>query len=958
MEKSGKYKLDRNNTSFTLQLFEHFKNTTWEKEYGFLKYYQNVVRSFVNSVDLDSRGLLIYQTMGLGKSILAVSIAMDLMKERQPIILLTKSLQENMRGAIKKYISLRKEHEPDYHLGRLSPHELDVWIDKNYSFVSMNASNMLKQIGKAAEGHSTEEFDAALEKKFGEVLKLMSLDRKLLIVDEAHNFFRAITNGSKNAIGLYDMIMKAKDLKVMFFTGTPIANDPFELVPCFNMIGSKHGKPIFPEDYKDFNKLFIDSNGKIKNKEKFQNRIMGLVSHVSHLSKPGAAFGINDPSTRAEFPEELPTVIERVPMDPDQYVMYGSARDKEREEGKRGGPGNRIVDLPALTKPKNKAASTYRVASRQLSNFCPPSGHRAEKDPSKIPTVYLTSPKFRKIHENINKHNNQLGIVYSQFVGVGGIGAFKGFLNNNNWEELKVSPVKLHSAKEKINKLEKTDVGEQGELDEYTEGATKYIGDVYGLKKLQEEEKHTKEIYAEDKYTKETYIEDKYTGSAIPPVDDLLAHIEAEANKLNTHAWWTGGDETDCSRIADSDEYSDSEDDLFDINSVMVGSEDSNEDPNEIPNEDPNENIKYTFKYATDEEIKKLLGSGFNKPNEYIIIVFANGEQVGYIRVEYREQNNEKQNNEKQNNGEQNNGEQNIKYKAVIINYHFNKLVPEDIIIKLTNDAINMRQGGIKEINGGSVDTSGAVPAQRPNRKRFYAVISGDIPVEARSKIQEMFNDEANSHGGILDLIILSSTGAEGLDLKNARHVHIMEPYWNWGRIKQIIARAVRNDSHKQLPQDEKNVTPYIYLAVPPESERLPNGEYPATTDTELYTESIINQTLIELFHEALREVCIECLVNDEDYCRMCGPTNQKLFTDNIFRDINAADPCTEMQEAQVKAEEIIVDGEKFYYAKDENSIYDYKIFIYDEKINGYRPMKESDPRYAKIVDAIQLKDN
>jgi len=40
-----------------------------------------------------------------------------------------------------------------------------------------------------------------------------TLDDCLLIVDEAHNLFNAITNGSKNAVGLYDLILKAKNLK-------------------------------------------------------------------------------------------------------------------------------------------------------------------------------------------------------------------------------------------------------------------------------------------------------------------------------------------------------------------------------------------------------------------------------------------------------------------------------------------------------------------------------------------------------------------------------------------------------------------------------------------------------------------------------------------------------------------------------------------------------------------------
>ena len=328
-------KLDRNNTSFTMQLFEYLKTAKWEHEYDFLKYHQNIVRMFINDIDIDARGLLVNHTMGLGKSLQAVAIAIDLMKERQPIILLTKSLQENMKGAIKQYVKYRTSVDPSFYLGRLSEIDLDNWIKRNFSFVSMNASNMLKQMSKAAEGHVTDELDAALEKKIGEIIKISSLDGKLLIVDEAHNLFRAITNGSKNAKGLYDMIMKAKNLKVIFLTGTPIGNDAFELVPCFNMLGSKlPNNPILPENYKDFNRFFVDEkNGRIKNKEKFQNRILGLVSHVTHKSHPGAAAtNKTSDASKVEFPRELPMVVEKVQMSPDQFVQY--QRSEERRVGK------------------------------------------------------------------------------------------------------------------------------------------------------------------------------------------------------------------------------------------------------------------------------------------------------------------------------------------------------------------------------------------------------------------------------------------------------------------------------------------------------------------------------------------------------------------------------------------------------------------------------------------------
>jgi superfamily II DNA or RNA helicase len=55
--------------------------------------------------------------------------------------------------------------------------------------------------------------------------------------------------------------------------------------------------------------------------------------------------------------------------------------------------------------------------------------------------------------------------------------------------------------------------------------------------------------------------------------------------------------------------------------------------------------------------------------------------------------------------------------------------------------------------------------------------------------------------------------GAEGLDLKNVRSIHITEPYWQPVLIEQVIGRGVRNNSHIRLRPDERNVDVFIYMA-------------------------------------------------------------------------------------------------------------------------------------------------
>lgn len=849
MEK--KTRIERNNTNFSLQLFEYFraaqKQDGKKSPYDFLKYYQNIVRLYVTGVDTDARGLLIEHEMGMGKSILAIAIAIDLIRERQPIILLTKSLQENMRSSIVKYVKLRATVDPTFFLCMMSDTDLSAWINANFQFVSMNASNMLKQMNNASEGSVAEEFDAVMEKKFGDITKLGSLNGKLLIVDEAHNLFRAITNGSKNALGLYEMVMRSKDLKVMFFTGTPIANDPFELVPCFNMLGSKTGKPILPEHYFDFRKMYIDPRDRKKmiNRGKFQNRINGLWSYVSHTSSIGRALGA-DVTVETEFPEELPTKVVHVPMSNDQYVMYGLARDREKEEGSRFGPGS--GKEPAnMTKPKSSASSTYRVHSRQISNFCAPNGFRDEKDPDRIPVEALGAAKFVAIVNNIEKHPKQLGLVYSQFTGVGGLGTFSRYLKSLGWEEVKIP---------KRNANEKREGG-------MTMGGYSNPDRNEGM----------------DSNLEEYYALESINSSHLPPAEALIEQLNKiggaiEEGKINKQFWL---DESDA-------------DEANDIEALNIEKPD----------------MEYPFVDGAFEESSE-------DSDDDIGIVWGGDDDDDVV----------------------NDGE------------------------VLDND--DAEEAEVEALKPVSAEESNALIAKIGKGKLRYMIISGEVDVEDRSRLQAIFTSPDNMRGEICNLILISSTGAEGLDLKCIRHIHAMEPYWNLGRLLQINARGVRNDSHKMLPADEKNVQPYVYLAVPPQGMELDPSDpaYEKTTDVDLYEESLESQIIIYAFLEAGHEVSIECLVNEDPnnksscLCRKCSPTNELLYSSDIVRDLRATDPCHQVEEKAVAASALEYDGKQYYYKANTKNIYGWDIFEHDAAINGYRPMRLNNPLYIEIVEKI-----
>lgn len=81
----------------------------------------------------------------------------------------------------------------------------------------------------------------------------------------------------------------------------------------------------------------------------------------------------------------------------------------------------------------------------------------------------------------------------------------------------------------------------------------------------------------------------------------------------------------------------------------------------------------------------------------------------------------------------------------------------------------------------------------------------------------DAFNAPANARGGVIRALLITQSGAEGISLKAVREVHLMEPYWNEGRVHQVVGRAVRPDSHAALPAADRTVRAFLYLATLPE---------------------------------------------------------------------------------------------------------------------------------------------
>jgi superfamily II DNA or RNA helicase len=423
--------LDKNITNFPSELNKLLNNLFKDNNEIIKKTlfdYQRYIFNYL--VFTDARGILLYHSVGSGKTLTSISIAEEFRKLGQDIIILSsKSLQNNYKKEIKTYLDLSNGDN------KINDNDTEQIINQ-YKFVTSNAKNMIQSLDDKLTSFMT-------KYKSKDDDSTINLENKVIIIDEAHNLFNSIVNGSKIANEFYDIVMNTKKIKLIFLTGTPIINNPFEIAVAFNMLygkiisndkslnSKKNYHTILPEYYADFQKYFVDiSSNSLKNEDKFKNRIYGLVSYYGDMYN-NVVKTIKDDikvlKAKENYPDRLPIKIETIEMSLIQNIEYMKARDIEKKETSKFYGQNDIIGS-SIVKEKNAVSTSYRIKSRQLSNIYIP-------DVQEL-TLYnfnKYSPKIVSMYNNIKtNHKNQISLVYSTFLD-SGLLSFVKYLELNNY---------------------------------------------------------------------------------------------------------------------------------------------------------------------------------------------------------------------------------------------------------------------------------------------------------------------------------------------------------------------------------------------------------------------------------------------------------------------------------------------------------------------------------------------
>ncbi len=136
-----------------------------------------------------------------------------------------------------------------------------------------------------------------------------------------------------------------------------------------------------------------------------------------------------------------------------------------------------------------------------------------------------------------------------------------------------------------------------------------------------------------------------------------------------------------------------------------------------------------------------------------------------------------------------------------------------------------------------------------------YIMITGDKNLTPDVKTELKAITSANNiNGEVIKVVIVSRAGSEGLDFKNIRQTHILDPWYNLNRQEQIVGRSVRNFSHCALPFEDRNVEIYLY------GTRLETDVEAA--DMYIYRLAERKAKKIAQIVRLLKENAVDCLLN------------------------------------------------------------------------------------------------
>ena len=277
--------------------------------------------------------------------------------------------------------------------------------------------------------------------------------------------------------------------------------------------------------------------------------------------------------------------------------------------------------------------------------------------------------------------------------------------------------------------------------------------------------------------------------------------------------------------------------------------------------------------------------------------------------------------------------------------------------------------------------TGTETPEEKEIIRNVYNSSWKNVPESLLIQIREYGGTENNFMGEVIKVFMITASGAEGINLKNTRYVHIVEPYWHMVRIEQVIGRARRICSHQDLPEELRTIEVFLYMSVLSEEQitgektgaaikadasKLVPNKGPVSEDRTVYdryTRTLLKAGAIittdqMLFENALRKDRVshqiltavkETAMDCELYSEGHKEENFKCFSDfgkvttnafgsypDLSKDVAEKD-VKEVAQKVVKMGTVTFEGTKYAINKDTKELYDLADFKKAKGVEGIK---------------------
>lgn len=216
------------------------------------------------------------------------------------------------------------------------------------------------------------------------------------------------------------------------------------------------------------------------------------------------------------------------------------------------------------------------------------------------------------------------------------------------------------------------------------------------------------------------------------------------------------------------------------------------------------------------------------------------------------------------------------------------------------------------------------------------------LPKTIQKQLEEAGYTE-NLRGKLASLLMITQSGAEGLNLRNVRFVYILEPFWNQVRIDQVVGRAIRKQSHLELPPEDRNVQVVMYVASFTPKQATSNKtikfrDDSKTTDENIRELALRKDALIQQFLTMLKANSIDCIFHAPrnkpllfNYKCYIPPVNVASslpsYLPNLETDRQNQSFGVKERVKKVKGKAVEFQGKKYVTLDAQKTLYDYAAY-------------------------------